>query len=60
MLHPSLSFSLLFLLLGSNLDPPMIGRISYLEVRDKVPKLAMLFVEIVNSSEVGTNVGHLF
>jgi hypothetical protein len=38
----------------------MIRRISYLEVRDKVPKLAMLFVEIVNSSEVGTNVGHLF
>jgi hypothetical protein len=57
MLHPSLSFS--FLLLGLKLDPPMMGRISCFEVDDEVLKVAMLFVEVVNSPEVGANVGYV-
>jgi hypothetical protein len=48
------------LLLGLKLDPPIMGRISFLKLADKVPKLVMVSIKVVNSPEVGTNVGHLF
>jgi hypothetical protein len=46
-------------LLGSKLDPPVMGWISFLRLDDDVPRLVMLFVEIVNS-EVDANIGYLF
>lgn len=37
----------------------MMGRIRCFEIDDEVPKVAMLFVEVVNSPEVGANVGYV-
>lgn len=37
----------------------MMGRISCFEVDDEVPKVAMIFVEVVNSQEVSANVGYV-
>jgi hypothetical protein len=47
-------------LVGSKLDPPVMGRISFPELDDKTSKLVMLFIKVVNSIEVGANIGHLF
>jgi hypothetical protein len=47
MLHSSLSFFFCFLLAGSNLDPPVIGRISFFKIVDEVLKLAMPFISVV-------------
>jgi hypothetical protein len=47
-------------LLGSKLDPPVIGRTSFLKPDDEMSKLFMLFVKVMSSSEVGANVDHLF
>jgi hypothetical protein len=36
------------------------GRISFLKLDDERSKLIMLFIKVMNSPEVGANVGHLF
>jgi hypothetical protein len=46
-------------LLGSKLDPPAMSKISFLGLDDKVLKLALLFIKVVNSPEVETNVGYI-
>jgi hypothetical protein len=46
-------------LLGSKLDPPAMAKISFLGLDDKVLKLALLFIKVVNSPEVETNVGYI-
>jgi hypothetical protein len=66
-LHSSLSFFFLFLLVGSKHDPPVIRRISFFELIDEAMKLVMLFINVVmkllmdfvSSPEVGAKVGHL-
>lgn len=52
--------SSIFLLLGSKLDPRVIGNISFFEIDVEASGLDMLFVMVVNALEVGANVGHLF
>jgi hypothetical protein len=47
-------------LLGSKLDPSIIGRMSFLRLGDEASRLAMLFVEVVNSPKVGANIGLLY
>jgi hypothetical protein len=37
-----------------------MGRTSFFELDDEVPRLVMLFFVVVNSLEVGANVGHSF
>jgi hypothetical protein len=48
------------LLVGLKLDPPVIRRISFLGLDDKLSKLFILFVKVVSSPEVGANVDHSF
>jgi hypothetical protein len=43
MLYPSLSFILLLLLVGSKLEPPVIGRIIFFKLIDEASTYAMLF-----------------
>jgi hypothetical protein len=47
-------------LVGSKLDPTVIGRMSFFELGDEVLKLVMLFIMVMSSPEVGANVGYLF
>jgi hypothetical protein len=51
-----------FLLVGSELEPPVIGSISFVAegATAWLPCEAIVAVVEVSSPEVGTNVGHLF